>query len=142
MADEVELKVTSIEVRAAQPKAADSRKVRHLADAGARAAEDVVYIVKLYMDDVEPLSTSRGYRLYVGDVEVGKYAAFKNGLYFKVHAPAFLTENAGEDVRFTADGLEFIDTGIRLPDVSADVGAAPSAPGAPPLPTQEEVLSD
>ena len=142
MSNKVRPEVSSIEVRAAQPKAADSRKIQYICDIKNRSAEDIVYIVKLYMDDVEPFYTSAGLRLFVGDHEIKEYSGFKNGIYFKVYDPDFLAENGGEMVRFTADGVEFIDTGVRLPSAPAGVGLAATAGLATELPSQDQVLAE
>ncbi len=142
MSDEVRLKVSSIEVRPAQPKAADSRKIRYVGGTKDRSPEDIVYIVKLFMGDLEPLYRSLGFRLFVGDKEIEKYAGFKNGIYFKVFDPDFLAENAGKKVRFTTDGVEFIDTGASFPDYSVDAQTTDKAALASGLPSQEEVLSE
>jgi hypothetical protein len=142
MSKKVEIKVSAIEVRAAQPKAADTRKIRYVAETRDVSLEDIAYVVKLYVEDVERFYTSLGYRLFVGDHEITKYAGFKNGIYFKVYDPGFLAQHAGDKVQFTTDGVEFVDTGVTFPEFSVDAEFAVEAGLAAGLPTQEQVLSE
>ncbi|MGH8547421.1 MAG: hypothetical protein ACRERU_02225 [Methylococcales bacterium] len=102
----------------------------------------MVYIVKLYIDDWSPFYTSRGYRLFIGENEIKKYAGFRHGLFFKVYDPDFLAENVGKMIRFSVDGVDFSDTGVRLPDHSVGVLAAASLTDDGGLPTQEQVLAE
>ena len=134
---EVPLEVSSIQVRAAQPKAADARKIEQINQAKGRSAGEVVYIVKLYLDDARPLYTSMGARLFVGEEAIEEYAGFERGIYFKVYDPDFFSEHTGEKVRFTIDGETFIDAGVEFPRLTVD-----GQPDATRLPTQEEVLSE
>jgi hypothetical protein len=142
MSNKVEIRVSAIEVRAAQPKAADTRKIQFIAETRDASLEEIAYIVKLYVEDVERFYTSLGYRLFVGDYEIKKYAGFKNGIYFKVYDPDFLAQHAGEKVQFTIDGVEFVDTGVTFPEYSTDAEIAFEAGAAAGLPTQEQVLSE
>ena len=84
-----------------------------------------------------PPATSSGHALYVGDFRIPKYWQCRDGIYFKIYDPQFFTDHAGEPIRFSANGVDFIDTGLTL--TSPDrIGA--QALDAGDLPEQDDVL--
>ena len=62
------------------------------------------------------------WRLYVNDELIPKYWEDRDGIYFTVLDPHFFVEHKGKRLRFSRDGVDFFDTGMRL--------AAPPAPAA------------
>jgi hypothetical protein len=76
----------------------------------------------------------------VDDLRIPKYWAYKKGIYFKVFDPQFFAEHKGGKLRFSQNGTDFTDTGLKL--------AAPRAPekkparGAARLRLQDDVLKD
>jgi len=129
-------KVTGIEVVAAQPTEADRAAIAHLSAQANKPLPQVAYIVKIRFETIPP-ATSHGWALYVNDFRIPKYWEYKNGIYFKVFDQQFLADHAGERLRFSETGSEFIDTGVKLP--------APTSKGSrgetKDLPLQSEVLS-
>jgi hypothetical protein len=99
MPEKPHLNLSSLEVVAAQPQAADSRKISFA-------------------------------------------SGLKNGIYFKVYDPAFLEDYAGEPVRFTTDGQDFIDTGAIFPEFSGRVQPEVETNIATHLPSQSQALSE
>jgi hypothetical protein len=83
--------------------------------------------------------------LYVNDVLIPKYWEYADGIYFTVLDPQFFADHKGQRLRFSQNGVDFFDTGMKLP--------APTAPAAvlkgkgnaaksktPQLPLQADVL--
>ena len=137
-----EIVLTGIQLLLARPEEADLRKIRHYAAARGVEAEEVSYIVKLYME-TSPVHDTMGMELYVGDQPIHRYFQFKNGIYFKVNDPQELFSLRGREVRFRRPGMdEFISTGIRVPAAEETAEGALRAASPAELPTQEEVLRD
>ena len=130
-------KAVAVEVVAAQATEADSVMLAQPGADAARPLPGVAYIVKVQLKTL-PEATSQGWALYVDELRIPKYWAYRQGLYFKVFDPQFFADHGGGKLRFSQNGTDFIDTGLKL--------AAPQAPekksarAKAPLPTQDEVL--
>jgi hypothetical protein len=107
-------KVVAVNVIATQPTDTDRSVLAHLSARGNAPQENVVFIVKIEFEEMPP-ATSHGWALYVKNERIPKYWAYKDGIYFKVYDPHFVVEHAGESLRFSLDGVDFIDTGKKLP---------------------------
>ena len=102
-------KIAAVEIVAATPTDADRAAI-------ARTKQDelqAVYVVKIKLKEKPPI-TSMAWRLYVGDMLIPKYWEYADGIYFTVLDPLFLAENKGKPLRFSHDGIEFINTGVKL----------------------------
>jgi len=121
-------KIAAVEVVAAQPTEADRAATAHLGAAEPKA----VYVVKVKLKAKPPV-TSMAWALYVNDELVSKYWEYADGIYFTVSDPQFFTRHRGKQLRFSQNGTDFFDTGVKL--------TAPAAsPAAAKLPLQSEVL--
>jgi hypothetical protein len=129
-------KVVAVEVVASQPTGSDRDAIAHLKARDKAALQDVVYLVKIQFEELPPV-TSHGWALYVNDQRIPKYWAYKDGIYFKVFDPAFLVEHAGQPIRFSMDGVDFIDTGKKLVSPKKVIKAAADVSK---LPLQSDVL--
>jgi hypothetical protein len=132
-------KVLSAEVVATRPTAADTAMIARLAADADSPLREVAYIVKIRLREIPP-ATGLGWALYAGDVRIPKYWEYSGGIYFKVLDPQFLAENRGKPLRFSLNGQEFVDTGVKLPGPGAP--ASKRGAGLPALARQEDVLSD
>ena len=147
-------KITAIEVVAAQPTEADSAAIAHLSTQTNRALPQLVYVVKVELSAKPPV-TSMAWALYVNDVLIPKYWEYKDGIYFTVIDPQFFADHKGKRLRFSQNGVDFYDTGIKLPGAPAPAapsrskGTAAKSKGTKTkaaktrptrLPTQDEIL--
>ena len=141
----LEIVLTDIQIQRALPEEADLRKIQHYAaTSGGPPAdtEPASTLVKLYLKTPLPMD-SAGVELYVGDHQIRRYAQFKNGIYFKVNDPRFLTDLSGGEVRFRRPGTDgFIGTGVRLSIADSAALTARRSPGTAPLPSQADVLRE
>jgi hypothetical protein len=48
-----------------------------------------------------------------------KYWEYDDGIYFTVLDPQFFADHKGQRLRFSLDGVEFHDTGLKLPAAAA-----------------------
>ena len=119
-------KITGVEIVAAQPTEADSAAITHLSARTNRALAQVAYVVKVRLKEKLP-ATSMGWRLYVDNALIPKYWEYNEGIYFTVLDPQFFADHKGEKLRFSPDGVEFFDTGMKL----AAPPAVESAPAKP-----------
>ncbi|HEY5858356.1 MAG TPA: hypothetical protein VIW24_31125 [Aldersonia sp.] len=126
----------AVEVIAAQPTEADSALTAQLAAEHDESLPPVTYIVRVKLETV-PEATSQGWALYVGDVRIPKYWAYSQGIYFKVFDPQFFTDNRDGRLRFSRNGTEFTETGLKL---TAPQAEDESARADAQLPRQDEVL--
>ena len=124
-------KAVAVEVVAAQPTDADRAAIAHLSARDRKSVAPVTYLVKVRFETM-PEATSQGWALYIGDFRVPKYWATRDGIYFKVFDPQFFEEHQGEPLRFSQNGIDFVDTGLAL--------TAPISHDAARLPLQDEVL--
>ena len=121
-------KIAAIEVIPAQPTEADRAAIAHMG----LKEQKAVYVVKVRLKEKPPV-TSMAWVLYVGDERVSKYWEYTDGIYFTVLDPQFFTKHKGKQLRFSQNGTDFFDTGVKL--------TAPAAsPAAAKLPLQSEVL--
>ena len=123
-------KIAAVEVIAAQPTEADRAATAHLGAAEPKA----VYVVKVKLKAKPPV-TSMAWALYVNDELVSKYWEYADGIYFTVSDPQFFTRHRGKQLRFSQNGTDFFDTGVKLapaPSVAED--------NAIRLPLQADVL--
>jgi hypothetical protein len=130
-------KAVAIEVVAARPSEADRATIAHIKTQERRPLRDEVYLVKVRLEALPP-ATGIGWALYLNDYRVPKYWAYNQGVYFKVHDPQFLAEHDGQSLRFSTNGTDFVDTGLKLEKTKPVVDAA--ALGARPLPEQADAL--
>jgi hypothetical protein len=113
-------KITAVEVIAAQPTEADSAAIAHLSAQTNRSLPQIVHVVKIRLRSKPPV-TSLGWALYVDSVLIPKYWEYADGIYFTVLDPQFFADHKGKRLRFSQNGVDFHDTGMKL--------AAPAAPG-------------
>ena len=97
----------------------------------------MTYLVKLRFESM-PEATSRGWALYVNDFRIPKYWEYKDGVYFKVFDPQFFQDHRGQSLRFSENGTDFTDTGLKL--AAPDSSAQRSVTASTGLPLQEDVL--
>ena len=123
-------KVAAVEVIAAQPTETDRAAVAHMGAAEPKA----VYVVKVKLKAKPPV-TSMAWALYVNNELVSKYWEYADGIYFTVSDPQFFTRHRGKQLRFSQNGTDFFDTGVKLapaPSVAEDKAIG--------LPLQADVL--
>jgi len=138
-------KITGVEVIAAQPTEADSAAIAHLSAKSNRSLSPVVYVVKLPLK-TKPPATSMGWALYVNDVLIPKYWEYGEGIYFTVLDPQFFADHKGKRLRFSLNGVDFHDTGMKLPAPTAPTVASKAKGKAAKsktarLPLQADVLN-
>lgn len=114
-------KINAVEVEAAKPTEADSAAIARLSAETNRSLPPVPYTVKVQIKPKPPV-TSMAWALYVGDVLIPKYWEYEDGIYFTVLDPQFFADHKGKPLRFSQNGIDFFDTGMKLP--------APTAPAA------------
>jgi hypothetical protein len=111
-------RIAAVNVVPAQPTQADSMALTHLSARTEASPPPVSYVVKVKLESKPPV-TSLAWILYVNDVRIPKYWEYEDGIYFTVTDPNFLAEHKGERLRFSHDGVEFHDTGVKLPGAPA-----------------------
>jgi len=111
-------KVTAVEIVPAQPTEADSAAIEHLSAETNRSLPQIVHVVRVRFQS-KPPATSMGWALYVDDVLIPKYWEYEDGIYFTVLDPHFLAEHKGRRLRFSHNGVDFVDTGMKLPAPTA-----------------------
>lgn len=137
-------KITAVEIVAAQPTEADRAAMAHLSAESNRSLPQVVYVVKVQLK-TKPPATSMAWALYVNGVLIPKYWEYEEGIYFTVLDPKFFADHRGKRLRFSQDGVDFHDTGMKLPAPTAPAAASKSkgkaAKSKPArLPLQADVL--
>lgn len=137
-------KITGVEVVAAQPTEADSAAIAHLSAESNRSLPQVVHVVKVRLK-TKPPATSMAWALYVNDVLIPKYWEYNDGIYFTVLDPQFFADHKGKRLRFSQNGVDFHDTGMKLPAPTAAAAASKSKGKAAKsktagLPLQADVL--
>jgi hypothetical protein len=125
----------AVEVVTTQPTEADDALIARLSPAVRRGLAPAAYLVMIRLQTIPP-ATSSGWALYINDFRIPKYWQYRDGIFFKVYDPQFLEDHAGESLRFSANGSEFIETGLTL--VAPDV--VPSPAEARDLPRQDDIL--
>ena len=133
-------KITSVEVVAAQPTEADRAAIAQLSAEAKKPLPEVVYVVKVQIKS-KPPATSMAWALYVNDVLIPKYWEYKDGIYFTVLDPQFFSDYKGKRLRFSMNGIDFHNTGMRLAAPPA-VAASTAKGKAAPLPLQADVLKE
>ncbi len=131
-------KVVSVEVVAARPTETDSAMIAQLAADAERPISETAHIVKIRLEKVPP-PTAHGWALYVGDTRIPKYWEYPGGIYFKVLDEEFLADHQRQKLRFSENGKDFIDTGVKLPGPGAT--RASRVADVRRLPLQSEVLN-
>ena len=86
-----------------------------------------------------------GWALYVNEVRIPKYWEYNEGIYFTVLDPQFFVDHKGKRLRFSQNGVDFHDTGMKLPAPTAPAAASKSKRKAAKsrtarLPLQSDVL--
>lgn len=127
----------AVEVVAAQATEADSAMVAQLESSEGRSLPGVAYVVKVRLKAL-PEATSQGWALYVDKLRIPKYWAYRQGIYFKVFDPQFFIDHKGGKLRFSQNGTDFTDTGLKL--VAPEALEKKSARAAARLPLQDDVL--
>jgi hypothetical protein len=107
-------KITGVGVEAAEPNEADSFAIARMSDDTNRSLPQVAQIVKVRLRSKPPV-TSMAWRLYVDNVLIRKYWEYEEGIYFTVLDPQFFSDHKGQPLRFSQDGVNFFDTGVKLP---------------------------
>lgn len=121
-------KIAAVEVVAAQPTETDRAAIAHT---GVKEPPEAVHVVKVRLKAKPPVM-SMAWALYVDDELVPQYWEYTDGIYFTVLDPQFFTRLKGKQLRFSHNGIDFLDTGVEL--------TAPSASRAAKLPLQSDVL--
>src|SRR5262250_1514806 len=116
-------KITGVEVIAAQPTEADRAAIAHLSAQSNRSLPQVVHVVKVRLQ-TKPPATSMAWALYVNDVLIPKYWEYDEGIYFTVLDPQFFADHKGKRLRFSQNGVDFQDTGMKLPAPTAPATAS------------------
>lgn len=106
--------ITGVEVEAARPNEADSEKIARMSADTNRSLPQVAQIVKVRFRSKPPV-TSMAWGLYVNDVLIPKYWEYEDGIYFTVLDPQFFSDHKGQPLRFSQDGVDFFETGMKLP---------------------------
>lgn len=116
-------KITGVEVVTAEPSEAERAAIARLSAETDRALPQMAQVVKVRFSSKPPI-TSMAWGLYVDDVLIPKYWEYEDGIYFTVIDPKFFTDHQGEPLRFSQDGVDFFDTGMRLPGPTESSAAA------------------
>jgi hypothetical protein len=131
-------KIAAVEIVAAEPTDAD-----RAATARTKQAElQAVYVVKVKLKEKPPV-TSMAWGLYAGDVLIPKYWEYPDGIYFTVLDPQFFADNKGKPLRFSHDGIEFFNAGVKLsapPKAETSDSRTKRKTKAAKLPSQADVL--
>lgn len=106
-------KVTTVEIVAAQPTEFDRAAFAQFSPAAKKSEPEVAYVVKVRLQTKPPV-TSQAWALYVDEVRIPKYWEYEHGIYFTVVDPRFFADHKGEKLRFSQDGVEFFETGVKL----------------------------
>jgi hypothetical protein len=130
-------KVIRVEVVATRPTPADSGAIAFLSTRDRKSLPEAAYLIKIQFDTM-PEARSQGWALYVNDFRIPKYWAYGEGIYFKVFDPEFFHHHGGQSLRFSPNGVDFIDTGHKLPTLPPPVPNLGTAPIE--LPSQDDVL--
>jgi hypothetical protein len=130
-------KVVSVEVVPARPTETDRTMIAQLSADADRPIPETAFIVKIRLDKIPP-PTAHGWALYVGDTRIPKYWEYPGGIYFKVLDEEFLADHQRQKLRFSENGIDFIDTGVKLPGPGAS--RAKRMTGVSRLPLQSDVL--
>lgn len=131
-------KVVSVEVVAARPTETDRTMIAQLASEAKRQMPEAAFIVKLRLERI-PTPTGHGWALYVGDTRIPKYWEYPGGIYFKVLDEEFLADHQREPLRFSENGTDFIETGVKLPPSGT---RAKRVADVRQLPLQSDVLNE
>jgi hypothetical protein len=118
-------KITGIEVEAAKPNEADSMKIAQMSSDTNQSLPQVAQVVKVRLR-AKPPATSMAWRLYVDDVLIPKYWEYEDGIYFTVLDPQFFSDHKGQPLRFSQDGVDFFETGMKFPAASEPAADAKS----------------
>ena len=100
---------------------------------------ETAFIVKVRLEKIPP-ATGHGWALFVADTRIPKYWEYAGGIYSKVLDDEFLSAHQGERLRFSENGADFVDTGVRLPGPGTRRDRRPRA--IRDMPLQSEVLAD
>jgi len=130
-------KVVSVEVVPARPSEADRSMIAKLSSEVNRSIPDTAFIVKIGLEELPP-PTAHGWALYIGDTRIPKYWLYPGGIYFKVLDEEFLADHQRQKLRFSDNGTDFIDTGVKLPRAGASRATRKAETSR--LPLQSEVL--
>ena len=131
-------KITSVEVVAAQPIEADRAAIAQLSAEAKKPLPEVAYVVKVQLKS-KPPATSMAWALYVNDALIPKYWEYKGGIYFTVLDPQFFADHKGKRLRFSHNGTDFHDTGMKLAAPPA-AAVSKSKGKVARLPLQADVL--
>ena len=106
-------KAVAVDVVTAQATESDSLILAHLGADAAKPLPGVAYLVKVQLKAL-PEATAQGWALYVDELRIPKYWAYRQGIYFKVFDPQFFIDHKGGRLRFSQNGTDFTDTGLKL----------------------------
>lgn len=131
-------KITAVEIVATQPTEADSAAIAQLSAKASKSLAPVAYVVKVKLKTKPPV-TSMAWGLYVNDVLIPKYWEYEDGIYFTVLDPQFFADHKGKKLRFSQNGTDFIDTGMKFTPPKEEAAATKGSKAAK-LPLQADVL--
>jgi hypothetical protein len=131
-------KAVAVDVVAAEPTETDRTVIAHLSARDGRVLPSVTYLVKIRLE-MKPEVTSHGWALYVNEFRIPKYWEYSDGIYFKVFDPQFFQDHKGQPLRFSPNGTDFIDTGLKLAAPRATTQGVPAS--SVDLPAQDDALS-
>jgi hypothetical protein len=132
-------KAIGVDVIAAESTEADRAAIAHLSARDRKSLPGMTYLVKIRLE-TKPEVTSHGWALYVSDLRIPKYWEYGDGIYFKVFDPQFFQDHEGEPLRFSPNGTDFIDTGLKLATPRAGTAATAAAATPVDLPAQDDAL--
>ncbi len=130
-------KAVAVEAVATRPTEADKAAIVHLSARDRKALAEVTYVVKIRFESM-PEASSRGWALYVDDFRIPKYWGYSEGIFFKIFDPQFFQDHREQSLRFSENGVDFVDTGLKLTPPRA--GAEMRASDLSKLPSQDEAL--
>ena len=97
-----------------------------------------VYVVKIFAEFPQ---TSMAIDLYVGDMQIGEYYSFDEGLFFKIYGDDHLERYYEQPIRFVFDKTEY-NLGISFPDQTETLPFRQDSEQTKTLPKLKEFLDD
>lgn len=129
-----------------EPSPSDLARIERLRKVKAKRNKDTsvinqpirVYGVKLY---VELPTVSDGPILYVGDMRIGEYRSFEEGVFFKIYNNEDLDRCYNKPIRFIYRGSKY-DLGIVFPSKKETLQFRQDSEQTKQLPNLKEFLGD
>ncbi len=130
----------SIEVLPVKAETVDINNMNYIRENESTHFPDVAFLVKLNVSGELP-SNSMGLQLSFDDYSVRKYNQHKNGIFFKVYNPRFLTKHSGKKIYFSTGGSDKQATGITFPDIPNQSAIDKLIESANEIPLAEKLLN-